>query len=497
MLNPPKAKGKKLKIMYKQLQKIRKTTLAVLLSAIAVISVNAQQVGDKFKSGKLYYEITKLYPGEVKVTFQRRSSPYYDNTERPKGAIGIPKTANAYKVTGIGDHAFIMCYELTSVIIPESVTFISKDAFVGTGLTTIDIPKSVISISSSAFYRIKSLTEIKVASDNPNYSAQNGVLFNKEQTELIAYPGGKTDTEYTIPSSVTEVGLNAFYNSKLKTITITPNTVKTIGRSAFFYSSLTNITIPNGVTSIEKNCFSNCRNLETVTISKTVTSINHPFAYNDMLQSITVATENPNYCSVDGVLFDKEQKKLLKYPENKTNTEYAIPNSVTSIEKSALSNSTNLTSITIPNSVKAINSWGVNGCKNLTTIISQIEDVKSVKMGYGVFGKIRTDKCTLYVPKGKVDEYRDADQWKDFANIEEDPNSTTGITTLISDNNLSIVGKNITISKVADKEVKLYSVTGQVLYNLHATQDNITLSVKQAGTYILQVENATRKIVVN
>ncbi len=113
-----------------------------------------------------------------------------------------------------------------------------------------------------------------------------------------------------------------------------------------------------------------------------------------------------------------------------------------------------------------------------------------------VFYGVDKTTCTLKVPKGKVAEYQGADQWSDFTNIVEE--TSTGIchATVLS-NPISVVGNNITISKVVGKNVKLYSLSGQVLYNLHATQENVTLSVKQAGTYILQVGNATRKIVVN
>ncbi len=356
------------------------TIVAMILLTATVLNVNAQNVGDKFKEGKLYYKITQLTPNkEVEVTNQKGSYPYYDNTKKPTGNITIPETVNGYAVTAIGRSAFNRCYELTAVIIPESVTKIGVCVFQYSGVATITIPKSVTTIDVASFNDASSLTEIKVVSDNPNYSAQNGVLFNKEQTELIAYPGGKTDTEYTIPNTVTKIGDNAFFYSKVNTVTIKPNTVKTIGNSAFQGSNLTSIAIPDGVTSIGKWCFASCKKLKTVSISKTVPSMNHIFSSsNEALQSITVASDNPNYSSKDGILFDKEQHKLIKYPIGKANTQYTIPSTVTFIEEWAFANSKKLTSITIPNSVKTNGESVFNGCRKLTTIISKIEDIKSV-----------------------------------------------------------------------------------------------------------------------
>jgi len=72
---------------------------------------------------------------------------------------------------------------------------------------------------------------INVDSENPNYSSLSGVLFNKGQTTLIQYPGGKPGS-YTVPNSVTNIGVISFYNSRLTGITI-PSSVTTIGDNAF------------------------------------------------------------------------------------------------------------------------------------------------------------------------------------------------------------------------------------------------------------------------
>ena len=97
-----------------------------------------------------------------------------------------------------------------SYTIPNSVTSIGDSAFqVCAGLTSVTIPNSVTSIGVEAFSDCRSLTNITVGAGNPAYSSADGVLFDKNQTTLIQYPGGLGGS-YTIPNSVTSIGYKAF-----------------------------------------------------------------------------------------------------------------------------------------------------------------------------------------------------------------------------------------------------------------------------------------------
>ena len=99
-------------------------------------------------------------------------------------------------ITMIDNAVFHYCTSLTNIVIPDSVTEIKSDAFCYSGLTSIMIPTNVSDIVSSAFTGCDDLREIKVSSDNINYSSLNGVLFNKNRTTLIKYPGGKFGSWY-------------------------------------------------------------------------------------------------------------------------------------------------------------------------------------------------------------------------------------------------------------------------------------------------------------
>ena len=182
--------------------------------------------------------------------------------------IEIPAEIEDIPVVEIKSSAFNGCANLTSIIIPDSVTSIGDFAFENcSGLTSITIPDSVTSIGDHAFYNCSSLTNITVSENNKYFSSLNGVLFNKDKTELITYPNGNERTEYTIPDSVTSIIEGAFaYCSNLITVKI-PDSVTDITDKTFYVcSSLTSVIIPDSVTHIGYNAFKYCKNLTSIII---------------------------------------------------------------------------------------------------------------------------------------------------------------------------------------------------------------------------------------
>ena len=307
-------------------------------------------------------------------------------------------------VTHIGDYAFYKMSSLTTVNLPNSVTHIGDYAFYGTvKLTTISIPINVNNIGYETFGSMPLLTEILVDSENSNYLSQDGILFNKTQTQLLHYPVAKLDTEYTIPSSVTIISDNAF---KLAT-------------------RLTSVTLSNGVTHIKDSAFSWMANLSTINIPATVTHIGENVYYKtDLVQTLTIPSSvthignlrfggttinvvggNAVYSSQNGVLFDKQKTRLLLYPPQKTTVNYTIPASVESIEPYAFRNAIHLEEVHIPESVLSLGDSIFLEANNLKRITVHVNNTIYSSTPEGVL--FNKDKTILiqYPPNGPYTEY--------------------------------------------------------------------------------------------
>ncbi len=235
----------------------------------------------------------------------------------------------------IGTYSFSYS-QVTSIILPNSVTEITYNAFSSmTQLKTINIPSSVITIGNTVFYG-SSLLSITVDPTNPNYSAVDGVLYNKDKTTLLSYPSGKDASTWSIPSSVTSIAGYAISN----------------------VSSLIKLQIPEGVTSLAYGAVDSCNNLTEISIPSTLTTIESPVSLgwnSPLLINFNIASANPNYSSVNGVLFNKDKTILYLYPRAKVGDSFAIPSTVLIIDDQAFYGASNIKFITMANSVTTIN----------------------------------------------------------------------------------------------------------------------------------------------
>jgi TolB-like protein len=181
-------------------------------------------------------------------------------------------------VTTIGGGAFVACSGLTRVTIPSSVTTIGGGAFYGCwGLTSVAIPSLVTSIGYGAFAACDNLTNISVDPGNGAYTSVSGVLFDKAGKTLVCYPAGKKGA-YTVPSSVTTIGVQAFDDCKSLTSVKIPYGVTTIGEAAFYFcTGLTSVDIPSSVTTIGDGAFAGA-GLTRVTVTMVITIGEEAFA---------------------------------------------------------------------------------------------------------------------------------------------------------------------------------------------------------------------------
>ena len=276
--------------------------------------------------------------------------------------IVIPSVYKNLPVTSIGSRAFEYCNSLTSIEIANSVTSIGNCAFYGCdSLTSIEIPNSVTNIGEYVFSSCDSLS----------HNIKNGLKYLGNSSNLYLYLNGTLNVDMIS--------------------TIIDSNCRFICSSAFEdCDSLTSIKIPNSVTSIGGGAFDGCSSLASIEIPNSVTSIgDYAFDGCSSLTSIAVDANNANYKDIDGNLYSKDGKTLLRYAIGKTTTSFTIPDNVTSIGKSAFSGCDSLTSIEISNSVTNIGDDAFSGCDSLTSI-----EIPNSVTSIGVYAFYSCDSLT-------------------------------------------------------------------------------------------------------
>ena len=361
------------------------------------------------------------------------------------------KIPNSVKVIGI--RTFRYCISLTKIEIPDSVEYIQNFAFnhcenlkdvkipdsvidIGSGtfsycksLKDVTIPSSVTNIEGHIFNSCSNLLSINVSENNTCYSSLDGILFNKEKTELLEYPAGKSG-EYVIPNDVISISGFAFEDC----------------------NNLTSIEIPDSVTSIGAFAFSCCKKLTSVIIPSSVTSIGDG-AFED----------TPWYNSQpDGLLY--AGKVAYRYKgEMPKNTKITLKDDTVEISGYAFFACGGLTNIEIPNSVTSIGELAFAGCTSLTSI--EIPDsVTSIgyhACGYNIRGM--TEKITgftIYGTKGTAAEtYANENGFK-FVDINKKITTLTSKVDNISVNGTFDDGVILNVEKATVKNaVKAYNIT--------------------------------------
>lgn len=373
-----------------------------------------------FEAGGIYYKVTAA--DEVAVT--QGTQPY-------EGYVKMPETADwkgmTYRVTAIdnetfrncshlvgvrlpkglktiGEYAFFNCDDIYSVSFPDGLETIGASAFYECdALSAVKIPASVTSIGTEAFLRCKSITSFTVADDNSAYSSPDGVLMDKGQTLLIAFPNGK-GSSYTIPASVTAIDDMAFVGCGNLQVVLMSEQLLRIGDAAFYgCSKLQSVAIPSSVESIGEWAFTECEQLAFVTLGVGVKTIGEgAFCFCPGLQYISADAGNMNYCSVDGVLMTKDEQTIIACPGAKKGT-FLIPTSVNKLTNTAFFGCHELTSVILPSSLAEMGENPFVFCDGLKEILVNNDHPDLTSEDGVLMNKERT--AVIFYPNAKEGAY--------------------------------------------------------------------------------------------
>ena len=357
---------------------------------------------------------------------------------------GCQNTIIPNSVTSIGNYAFWNCSSLTSITIPNSVTSIGEKAFYAcSALSSIQIEATTPpTLGNSAF--ASNLTAIYIPDNTLSTYQQawgNEYTYVNNETTLtlnIEVPGILEDLIFEVgtrPALVAKLILSGTLNdndftcmretmASLVDVDLSRIT-NTSGVDFRSKSKLVHIILPTNLASVEDRAFYGCRSLTSVTIPNSVTSIGWGAFYGcSSLTSIT------------------------------------IPESVTSIGERAFYDCSSLTSVTIGNSVTSIGEQAFYDCSSLKTVICKAIEVPELESN--VFNGMPLSEATLYVPAESLEDYKAADQWKEFGTIlplDKAPSAVENTRLPITNSTKLLRNGQLLILR----DGKTYTITGQKL----------------------------------
>ena len=419
-------------------------------------------------------EINGIY---YNLNSEDKTAEVTKNPDKYSGEVIIPESVTFdgidYCVNTIGREAFDLCYNLTDVIIPNSVISIGFYAFRQCdNLHSIVIPSSVKSIDVDSFFGCMHINNITVAKENTVYDSRedcNAII----ETAVNRIVLGCANT--VIPSSVTGIGADAFSGSQIKTIEI-PEQVTFIGSGAFAYCNvLTSVVLGKGLTflprssfkycvsltsvnfgdkleTIDEGAFYGCTSLAELYIPKNITELYHGFIGCPGLEKIIVDDGNEVYDSrnnCNAVIVTKSnciqvgckntiipndviQIGSCSYMESGINS-ITIPSHVEIVNDQVFYVCKDLKRITISSNNTSIGKWAFGGCNNVTDVFCLTDVVPNVNSKCFEYqdGSTFISNATLHVPASSIEAYKATEPWSKFKEIVSLPRDSYTLTYMV------------------------------------------------------------------
>ena len=299
--------------------------LFILLTIILCAFCFSSCTNNEFRFGDYRYTVEN---DEVTIT------KYIGNDAE----VSIPESINGMPVTAIGTSAFLNRDKMRSVTVPDSVVRLGSLAFAKCyALEQVTLGRGVREIDFSPFSFCEKI----------NYNKyENGCYVGNSENPYLA--------------------LVSMEFEDVEAVSIHADTVVICGSAMENCGSIRELVIPNSVVSIGSFAFRYC-SLEKVYIPESVMSIGL-LAFGDSISNFVVSDENPNFKSVDGSLFSRDGKRLIKYATGQDISFYSIPDGTVIVEESAFENAMHLNEVVVADSVEEIGHFAFLHCENLRDV---------------------------------------------------------------------------------------------------------------------------------
>lgn len=297
-------------------------------------------------------------------------------------SIGYKAFSNCRKLTEIvladsvehmAESVFEGCKNLKEIVIPPKVKSLNNNVFGGCGsLKKIYIPENILNIYGNPCTGAESaLKSFGAAKNNAHYMSIDGNLYSKDKYEMLQYAQGKNESVFTVP---------------------------------------------DGVEKIRGYAFSDCKNLKKIIIPESVGFIDYNAFCRSMLEFIEVDENNGRYTDIDGNLYSKDKKTLVRYAAGKSETEFSVPDGVEVIERNAFSACENLKKINLPQSIRFIGDGAFKRCRRLEILnipsgvkndlkecFDECDSMKKLVLSYNFLNEIPDlpKECAVLDERGK------------------------------------------------------------------------------------------------
>ena len=336
--------------------------------------------------------------------------------------LQLPSSLNTIEHYGV-----YYCGSISELLIPASTKVIEETAFYGSGIQKVTIEASEVDLQPGAFAGLENLTSIEASADNKSFSSIDGVLYSKDGSTLMLYPGGRDAAEYTVASGVTAIANYGFYGNGHVTEVVLPSTVESIGDYAFDgCGSLAAINFPEALKSIGKWAFAAGPKLTTVDLGNSkVTEVgDNAFFGNSVLAELTLS---------------ETLERVGEYAfSNGVYKELSLPATLRYIGKNGFHN-TNL---------ENVYAHGMEPAECDGDVFAQ-EEIASVLF--------QTPTAVLHVPEGTLDAYKEAMGFKYFYTIVDDI-IATGIEGVVTDGCVATEYYDLSGRRVMNPENGIYVV---------------------------------------